>query len=542
VSAVFEGLALVLGFIALGLGPALFLQRWTDLPQRYLCLLTLLATCVLSYIIFWVSFFFPDARLPAVAVALAISGVLLVVAAPVRVHLATLGRRSTWALSLATALLGAACVWPLLRAGPGVNDRFAWKLPSDNILPGLFAHRVVLHGSTVRPVPPLWPGGDRASERPPLQAAVVVAVGSLVPGIGGDEYQLLATLCQAQWLPALALVAIACGVRGRALVIAMGACMFSGFFFVNTIYTWPKLFAAALMLGALAIAIEARAERPFAWHARTIVAAILMALSLLAHPGTAFSLIAVPVCWPWLRPLVHLSPSRGTVAWSLLAVALLNAPWVAYQALIDPPAGRLLREHLGDGRPQGTVFTGVVTANVERPLAEHVRVRFGNLAAQLGNPVAALWPDSIAGGQSQQLYRHGGSLGVLLIGLLLLARPARGDIALHAVRRLGAWAGVGLAMWSLLIYGPGQALIHHGSPVTTSLLFLAGAYGLTRLPSIVTALLLAAHAVSFLAVWVAPLGWGAWRPDGSGLWPIVGYVALAAGALGMVALAAPASD
>jgi len=99
-----------------------------------------------------------------------------------------------------------------------------------------------------------------------------------------------------------------------------------------------------------------------------------------------------------------------------------------------------------------------------------------------------------------------------------------------------------LVIWSLLIYAPGQALIHHGSPVTTILLFLAGAYGLTRLPGIVTGILLAVHTAAFLTVWVAPMGWGPWRPDGSGLWPIVGFVVLAAGALGMVAVASSASD
>jgi hypothetical protein len=542
VSTFLTGVALVLGFYALGLGPALFLQRWTDLPSRYVSLLTLLATCVLSYVIFWIAFFAPDARLPIVAVALAISGWLVVVAAPGRVLVATLSRPSVWALPLAAAFFAAACLWPLLRDGPEVNDRFAWKLPADNILPGLFAYRVVEHASTVRPVPPLWPDGDRASERPPLQAAVVVAVGSLVPGGGGEEYQLLATLCQAQWLPALLLVAIACRVRRRTLIVVIGACVCSGFFFVNTIYTWPKLFAAALMLGGLSIAIEPRAERRSARHARTVASLTLTALSLLAHPGTVFSLIAVPICWPLLGPLVHLSASRRAIAWSLLAITLLSAPWIAYQVSIDPPAGRLLHEHLGDGRPHEPVLHGIVRANLERPLDEHLRVRFGNLAAQLGNPLAAVWPNTIADGQGQQFFRHGASLGVLLIGLLMLVPRPRDAVAVDVVRRLGAVALVELVIWSLLIYAPGQALIHHGSPATTALLFLAGAYGLTRLPGLVTGMLLAVHAAAFLAVWVAPMGRGPWRPDGGGLWPIVGFVALAAAAMAMVAVAAPESE
>ena len=160
-------------------------------------------------------------------------------------------------------MLAAIYVAPLLLGGPGVNERFTWTLPSDNILPALFAHRVVARASTDRPVPPLWPDGDRASERPPLQAAIVVAVGSLVPGIGGNEYQMLATLCQVQWLPALWLIGAACGFPRRTIAFVLLACAVSGFFFVNTIYTSPKLLAASLMLGALAIALEpAAADTP----------------------------------------------------------------------------------------------------------------------------------------------------------------------------------------------------------------------------------------------------------------------------------------
>jgi hypothetical protein len=530
-SSLATGVWLFLGFHAIGLGPALLLRRWTDLPWRYVCLLTLLASSVLSYAAFWMVFIAPATRPAVVGAILLGSLAVLPLAVPRGQFAATVGRPSVWGPSLATALLSAACLWPLLISGPRVNDRFAWQLPSDNILPGLFAH-VVLRGSTVRPVPPLWPDGDRASERPPLQAAVVAIVGSTVPGIGGDEYQELATWCQAQWLPALFLVGLACGVRRAVLTIALGACVFSGFFFVNTVYTWPKLFAAALMLGALAIAIEPAAASAPAARARTMAAAALATLSLLAHPGPVFSLLAVPLCWRYVRPLLQLPITRAACAWSVLTAAALCGPWVAYQSLVDPPTGRLMREHLGDGRAAESVLVAVSRANLERPLREHLRVGLANVAGQLGNPLAAVWPDSITEGQAQQFFRHGASLGVLLVGLVLvLAWPTSGDAAADPVRRLAGFALVALILWSVMVFAPGQALIHHGSPVTTSLLFFAGAYGLLNLPRAVAGLLLGAHVLGFFVIWILPMGSGPWQPDGSGTWHAAGFAVLASAAI-----------
>jgi hypothetical protein len=192
--------------------------------------------------------------------------------------------------------------------------------------------------------------------------------------------------------------------------------------------------------------------------------------------------------------------------------ASLWAPWLAYQALVDPPVGRLPREHLGDGRTDGTVLHAIARANRERPLADHVRIRFGNLASQIGKPTAAIWPDSIAEGQNQQFFRHGASLGVLLIGLVLvLVRlPADADRGGAAVRALAGTALAALVIWSLVVFGRDQALVHHGSAVTTALLFFAGACGLTRLPRPFTGALLVAHTLAWLWIWYVPLWRGPW--------------------------------
>ena len=497
---------IIVAFHALGLGPALVLRARTALPWRFLALLSLLAVAVISYGAFWIAFLAPALRLPLVGGGLCAS-----------VATGVLARRSTdakglrscgaWAPPVAASALAVLYVMPLLLGGPAVNDRFTWKLPSDNILPALFAHRVVLGASTERPVPPLWPAGDRASERPPLQASVVAAVGSMNPGIRGDEYQLLATLCQVQWLPALWLLGAACGFPRRTIAFVLVACAVSGFFFVNSIYTWPKLFAASLMLGALAMSIESPPEDAGAARARAIVIVALCALSLLAHPGPSFTLLAVPALWPMLRRVIAIRLAAATLASAGLVVFMLGVPWLIYQTLVDPPSQRLLREHLADGRSEGSAVDAIARANLERPFAEHVRVRGANLGAQLGDPLVVIWPGPLARAQGEQFFHHGAALGVLLIGLgMALARPRAGTPD-AVVRRLAILAIVALALWSLLVFNAGQALIHHGSPVTTALLFFSGAYGLTRLPAAASWSLLAVHAAAGFSIWIIPV----WR-------------------------------
>jgi hypothetical protein len=505
-------LALWIGLHAFGLGPAILLRRRAALPLRFLGPLAVALTATIAYGIFLIAFVVPPARLALVGAALLASLALTAWAGRRPGTLAELRAPAAWGPAALGGALAVIYLLPLLAGGPIVNDRFAWKLPSDNILPAIVADRVVLRTSTERPVPPLWPDGDRASERPPLQAAVVVTVGTLVPGIASDEYQVLATLCQAQWLPAVLLVAAGCGLRRPTTAFVLAACATSGFFFVNTIYTWPKLFAASSMLSALAIAIGPAAGEVSARRARAIAVAALIGCSLLAHPGSAFTLLAVPVCWPLLRGVVTLRVDGRSAVAAMAVAAALAAPWMAYQAFVDPPESRLVRQHFGDGRADGTALEAIVRANAERPIGEHVRVRLGNLVSQIGRPATAVWPGSIAEGHGQQFFRHGSSLGLLLMGLVAVLAGWRRDAqagggAIHAF----AWtAMIALAGWSVLVFGRDQALIHHGSPVTTILLFVTGACGLARLPRPLAAVLLLAHAAIWIGIWYVPVWVGPW--------------------------------
>jgi hypothetical protein len=497
------GVALFVGFHLLGAGLAVRLAAWADLRPRFLVALTSMATAALAYGVFWIAYLAPRLRSAAVLAVLAASCASLGLAWLRPADRARLFAFEAWLPAVLSGILCVAWLPPLLEGLP-INQRVEGRaLPSDNILPGLIAYTVVsAPGGALRPL--LDVSGDRASERPPLQAAVTVAVGTLVRGTD-DEYQMLATLCQAQWAPAILLLCLTAGLGWRSIAFVLVACATSGFFFINTVFTWPKLFAASLMLAAFAIAIERPSARASAGLARLVLAATAGILALLAHPGPAFTLLAVPLCWPLVRPLVHLRFTWKACVLATVVVVAAVAPWVAYQIAIDPPVNRLVREHLGDGRPGGSALSSVLHANLERPIRDHLSARLANLRMQVGNPTVDVWPGSPGRGQFEQFFSYGSALGVLLAGLvaaLWKAEPGTGD---EAIRRLGVLALVSLGVWSVLVFPAGGAAIHHSSPVTGALLFVAAGHGMSRLPAPLAGVLLAVHAAAATYIWFWPV-------------------------------------
>ena len=70
-----------------------------------------------------------------------------------------------------------------------------------------------------------------------------------------------------------------------------------------------------------------------------ILAVALATLSMLAHGGTAFALLA-------LAPFVYLERRRITARSVILcaaAAAALYLPWTLFQHFVDPPGNRLIK-------------------------------------------------------------------------------------------------------------------------------------------------------------------------------------------------------
>src|SRR5262249_10315496 len=140
------------------------------------------------------------------------------------------------------------------------------------------------------------------------------------------------------------------------------------------------------------------------------------------------------------------------------AFVLLLLPWWAYQRYDDPPGDRLIKWHLAgviplDDRP---ISRTLIESYAALTPAQLLKNKSDNLRALVGRPFIPpqyLPTNSVDAWRNDAYYNVLKCLGILNAGWLVLAvsrhnRPPR-------VRAILALALLGLAVWCLLMFGPG---------------------------------------------------------------------------------------
>jgi hypothetical protein len=375
-------------------------------------------------------------------------------------------------------------------------NRFTWSLPSDADIPRYFAAWFYVHGH--HPTPPVYPGDWLASDRPPLQIGYVLAQQPWGWDAVGLNYQLVSVAVQQLWIVGLWALLEAAGVRVVTRALAMVGVLLSDLAIVNGFFVWPKLLAAAMMLGAAALVITPlwHEARQRAWGGALVAA--LCALGMLAHGSSAFALV----------PLVILAAVRGLprTRWIAVAIAVgvvLYVPWSAYQSYGDPPGNRLTKWMLaGDVGPDNqSVLQALDHAYAAAGLGGAVANKARNLATMAGitgaggtSTFTALehsWDDLTAGRTADALtairelefFSLAWSLGlfaltplIMLLGIRQRAGP------LHEWQTAKLWylaLVIGCVASGLLLFGnlPAQAVVHQGSYLFPILGVAAGTVG-----------------------------------------------------------------
>jgi hypothetical protein len=377
----------------------------------------------------------------------------------------------------------------------------------DNGLPLLFAVRVAAHLPLSGYLYREW----LSSDRPPLQTGFALLQWPLWGGGRLVGYQLLATGLQISWLPALWVLLRVRGVPAGRVCVAVLATAATGAVFVNTVYVWPKMLAAGLVLAALAILVSR--DDGDRWAGAGILAAVLAALGMLAHGGTAFALIALlPFGW-LLRRRVTV---RSVVACSAAALGLY-LPWVMYQRFVAPPGDRLLKWQLAGVIPidsRGALQT-IVQQYRSLSVRQLLANKWENLAALVADPVRwhtqasdPGWARGFLGlARVAQLYDLLPAAGPLLLGAAALLIPSARR-ALAPARPLAVFTGLTLAAWVVLLWG-GQvvpAIIHEGPYAVVILVTGLCALAVTALPRLLAGAILASSVAWFLVCWVPGLG------------------------------------
>ncbi len=413
-------------------------------------------------------------------------------------------------------------IFPLGSITTTAGQRFYANMPGDNFIPTIFAERLYTG------VSPKAIGGDwLSSDRPPLQTglALVTLPAFRALDIGYDKACATAGVWfQLLWIPALWVFLRWLGLTERDAHAATAALVFNGWLLFNSIYVWPKLAGAALVLLAYCTAFAA--ETAITPRHRWLAVAALAALGHLAHGGVMFSLLTLAplLLWHlWRAPRAAGSDSQlSTLSSQLLAKILpaalafvvLSLPWFAYQRLYEPPGNRLIKWHIAGTIPPDS--RGVVETLVSNYESQGWSVTLATRATNLRLLFLGEWQnllttrdrEAIAGRRSEEIFHTFRSpaawiLGAAALPLLLYARyrrvspfptapSSRSDrIRVHpcssVVKNSGfssrpefiplprhaltlTWLALTLALWLALMFFPDGTMLHQGSYVVPLLL------------------------------------------------------------------------
>lgn len=524
---------LPVAFVLLGAALATLTVTRLRLPAYFWLPLVFGGTSLVSYVLFYVWFLSSSIGRQLSWWTLIIATIAFAWQCADRGVRRLLAQRDAWlpGLLMTLVMLAYVCLlaWPQVSA----NYRFRIPLPpEDNNAPRVLADRIDWRFYQRGTPPAIMDHGYRSSDRPPLQSGIVLALRPWQISYDTWSYQILGLFCQLGWIPALYALTRTIGLQRRQLVAVFIASICSGFFFVNSIFTWPKLLAATLFLSALALLLHViRRGEPAPARAIPVIATLIM-LALLAHGGPFFSIIALPILlWP-LRPWPRVRLRDALLAGAIAATLL--APWLAYQRLYDPPGDRLWKIHFA-GLPQDD-FSDT------RPFPQALREEYGKLTP--GRYLAGRWSNikeqflvfgkapplgPVYWVQWQQFIHHLPALDVLLIGFVALLTTRD-----RLLRSLTVYAFATLIIWLVLLLAPESALVHHGSYANMALLFLCASALLATLPAPIVIGALTVHVALFAWAWCA---WPNQPPpapqQGNPLYLIVAALCLIAFAIGL---------
>jgi hypothetical protein len=361
-------------------------------------------------------------------------------------------------------------------------------------------------------------GHWKTSDRPPLLAGAYallrpwwepfLGIGDNVR-LGARFYQATGTvLMTAWWCPAWLLLSRS-GFGRRETVWTVLICATAGFTFFNMSYTWPKLLAGWLALGAFVLMGDNDPARPAYARAPLVHAALLAALALLSHGGVVFGLLPLS---PLIVKRARWRP--GAIALAALGASSLLVPWALWQRYEDPPGNALVKFAFAGTWGFGEVHKGVweTMKDAYAPLtwsswlssrAESLRLLFG-LA---DDPLLPRFPRTDDLGQLRlgDFLYAGSTLRWLHLGWpLWILALCRGGAATSAVRHASSWISFGLAGVLLNLVVTFRLQIVPTQSFLSMLLVVLGLAALiARAPRTLRVSAIGLHLAYFSVVWIA---------------------------------------
>lgn len=364
---------------------------------------------------------------------------------------------------------------------------------SDHLLPRIVAEGIY----DLKPLAEILGGSWHVSDRPPLMTGLQLIAQPILEIFRAAP----ASSTLYHYMPKLLGIISASGivVPVAVLVFKLGnqsssdaawrvwaamLVLFSPFVIFNTIYTWPKLITAFLsLLGIFMLGMESASTLTAG-----VVAGVLFALSLLAHAGSAFGLLALPLfvralSGRWMLTRAAISGVIAVLCW---------VPWALWQHLVDPPGNALTKFALTGsfGFSEQAKPLGVAVAEAYRDLTFSnwwamklvaIKNLFGlsYVDTEL-NHFPTTWIGSLRLNDFLFVFPALRFLGVALVVAIFLMFSRRFRTRMQAAYYLLAGAALSLALNIVVTWN--SHINHHQSYVTLIMLLVACALFCLTLP------------------------------------------------------------
>jgi hypothetical protein len=358
---------------------------------------------------------------------------------------------------------------------------FHFRMPADNLLPGIFGQHIVA-GQPTHALLGDWNGGDR----PPLQSGFgllmrpIVGLAQLLTGHSPVEEIPEATsfafdmLPQLLWVPAGYALLRMLSFRRWTAVGGLVFALIIPTVMVNTVFTWPKMLSAALVLAALAFLLAAKKtpERFAVYFGSAILAAVF---AVLAHGAAAFTIPVLLIVGVYALRGRPLRRSLAGIGIAIGAGLVLYAPWIYYQRFVDPPGDRLLKWHLAgitqiDPR---SFLQAFVDQYSSLTFSQFLANRLQNLStlfgsdrfAQFSDPKADLTVVFRVEDWTSTMFAIGIIATVLLTMAVVSLAGRWRSLSTSERPRLVLLGGMlaSVVIWVLVLFTPNQAIVPHGS-------------------------------------------------------------------------------
>jgi hypothetical protein len=384
-------------------------------------------------------------------------------------------------------------------------------MPFDNSLDFIFGQNILKNEDKRQAID--W----NMVDRPPLEIAATLPI--LGHGSHSSQltrylsYYLFAIFLQLSWVSAFwgAFQVLKIGKKFQAL--AFVALASTGFFYINSVFVWPKLLAGSMVFTGIFILLGTDKLSKYRYLP---FAALLVSLGILSHSAVLFTVI--PFAIYYLYQIIRSKKINVKYFGAALAIGLLMlVPWYAYKGSVTKT-----------DRLSKWFFAGVTSAADKRGTVKTITDQYKTLSFNdWANTKEQNVKTIVTGNYSPIPGCSIGLHGFISKCVSMEWRSITFFSTVFAFELLGlGWFAViyqfirkkidlldkelvllilaGLVFWVIVMFQPGAAVVHAGSYATMMLAFLLILKKLSEFPNFFIGTVASMQIALFYLAWIAP--------------------------------------